>query len=128
MSESLLTPDALIRSTSGGTETIRASRSSRDRFSFAAYRQEAGAAAPRWLGRTRRRALIWLLASAIAAFGTDDVFSASRLQHVPAHRSKVAEARHHKHTSTQYAKRHARVRHSERHSTAHAIVPSAMPI
>jgi soluble lytic murein transglycosylase-like protein len=66
---------------------------------------------------------------AIAAFGTDDVFSASRLQHVPAHRSKAAEARHHKHTSTQYAKRHARVRQSERHSAAHAIVPGArLPI
>jgi soluble lytic murein transglycosylase len=44
---------------------------------------------------------------------------------VAAHRSKVAEARHHKHTSAQYAKRHARVRHSERHRAAHAIVPSA---
>jgi tetratricopeptide (TPR) repeat protein len=53
------------------------------------------------------------------------VFSASRVQQVAAHRSKVAEARHHKHTSAQYAKRHARVRHSERHRAAHAIVPSA---
>jgi soluble lytic murein transglycosylase len=44
---------------------------------------------------------------------------------VAAHRSKVAQARHHKHTSAQYAKRHARVRHSERHRAAHAIVPSA---
>ena len=73
----------------------------------------------------RRRALIWLLASAIAALGADDVFSASRVQHVAAHRSRVAEARHHKRTSAQYAKRHARVRHSERHRAAHTIVPSA---
>jgi soluble lytic murein transglycosylase-like protein len=115
----------------GGTETIRASKSSRDQFGVAAWRRgaNAGAAVPQWLARTRRRALIWLLASAIAALGTDDVFSASRVQHVAAHRSKVAEARHHKHTSAQYAKRHARVRHSERHRAAHAIVPSApLPI
>ena len=114
----------------GGTETIRASKPSRDRFSVAACGQgaNAGAAVPQWVARTRRRALIWLLASAMAAFGTDDVFSATRLPHAPAHRSKAAEARHHKHTSTQYAKRHARVRHSERHRAAHAIVPSALPI
>ena len=115
----------------GGTETIRASKSSRDQFGVAACRRgaNAGAGVPQWLARTRRRALIWLLASAIAALGTDDVFSASRVQHVAAPRSKVAEARHHKHTSAQYAKRRARVRHSERHRAAHAIVPSApLPI
>ena len=96
----------------------------------------AAAAVPQWPARTRRRALIWLLASAIAALGSDDVFSASRLQHVPAHRFKAAETRHHKHTSTQHAKRQARVRdggarvhHNERHRAAHAIVPSTpLPI
>jgi hypothetical protein len=89
----------------------------------------AAAAVPRWRARTRRRALVCLLTLAIAALGTDNVFSASRLQHVAAHRSKAAEARHHKHTSTQHAKRQARVRHSERHRAAHAIVPSTpLPI
>jgi soluble lytic murein transglycosylase-like protein len=130
MPESPNTWDAVIRLTSpGGTETIRASKSNRDRFNLAACGQCANAGVPQWLARTRRRALILLLASAMAAFGTDDVFSASRIQHVLAHRSGAAEARHHKkHTSTQYAKRHARVRHGERHRAAHAIVPSALSI
>jgi soluble lytic murein transglycosylase len=57
------------------------------------------------------------------------VFSASRLQHVQAHRSKAAEARHHKHTSTRHANRQARERHDQRHRAAHAVVPSApLPI
>ena len=106
-------PDQLRVTTSlGGTETIRASNSSRDRLCLAACGRgtNAAAAVPQWPARTRRRALIWLLASAIAALGSDDVFSASRLQHVPAHRFKAAETRHHKHTSTQHAKRQARVR------------------
>jgi hypothetical protein len=65
----------------------------------------------------------------MAALGTNDAFPTSRLQHIPAHRSKAAEARHHKHTSTQRAERHARVRHGERHRAAHAIVPSTpLPI
>ena len=65
----------------------------------------------------------------MATLGTDDVFSASRLQHVQAHRSKAAEARHHKHTSTRHVSRQARERHSERHRSAHTVVPSSpLPI
>jgi soluble lytic murein transglycosylase len=48
---------------------------------------------------------------------------------VQAHRSKAAEARHHKHTSTRHANRQARERHDQRHRAAHAVVPSApLPI
>jgi soluble lytic murein transglycosylase len=52
----------------------------------------------------RRRALIWLLASAMAAFGIADAFAAPRHKHVPAHRSKAAEAGRHKHSSAPDAK------------------------
>jgi soluble lytic murein transglycosylase-like protein len=54
---------------------------------------------------------------------------ARRLQHVQAPRSKAAEARHHKHTSTRHANRQARERHDQRHRAAHAAVPSTpLPI
>jgi soluble lytic murein transglycosylase len=116
----------------GGTETIRTSNSSSDRLRHAGgLGANAATAVLRWRARTRRRALVCLLASAIVALGTDDVFSASRhrLQHVQAPRSKAAEARHHKHTSTRHANRQARERHDQRHRAAHAVVPSApLPI
>jgi hypothetical protein len=80
------------------------------------------------LVRTRRRALVWLLASVMAVLGTDDAWPAAH-HHVPthlkyasAHRSKAAEARHHKRDSAR-AKRFARLRHGKRHHTARTTLP-----
>jgi len=73
--------------------------------------------------RTRRRALVWLLASVVAVLGTDDAWPAAR-HHVPthlkyasAHRNKAAEARHYKRASER-AKRFARLRQGKRHHIA----------
>jgi soluble lytic murein transglycosylase len=60
----------------------------------------------------------------VAALGTADAFAGSRLKHLPAHRSKVAEAKHHKHRSAPDAKPSAAARQSERNRAAHMIVPS----
>jgi peptidoglycan lytic transglycosylase len=60
----------------------------------------------------------------MAALGTADAFAESRLKHVLAHRSKVAEAKHHKHRSAPDAERSAAARQSERNRAAHMIVPS----
>jgi soluble lytic murein transglycosylase-like protein len=80
------------------------------------------------LVRTRRRALVWLLASVMAVLGTDDAWPAAR-HHVPthlkyasAHRNKAAESRHHKRDSAR-AKRFARLRHGKRHHTARKTLP-----
>ena len=82
------------------------------------------------LAQTRRRALVWLLVSAVAALGTDEAWPASHhrhvqnhLKHAPVHRSKTAEARHYKHASN-HSKRYARLRQSKRRRVARAIVPS----
>ena len=79
--------------------------------------------------QTRRRALVWLLASAVAALGTDEAWPAAHHHHVPTHlkhaqvhRSKAAEARHYKHGS-KHSKRYARLRQSKRHHVARATVP-----
>jgi soluble lytic murein transglycosylase-like protein len=81
------------------------------------------------LVRTRRRALVLLLVSAVAALGTDEAWPAAHHRHVPSHlkhaqvhRSKAAEARHYKHRS-KHGKPYARLRQSKRHHMARAIVP-----
>ena len=78
----------------------------------------------RWLGRTRGCALVWLLSLATAALGTADALAAPRHKQVPVHRSKVAEAKQHKHRSVPDAKRSAAARQSERNRAAHMVVPS----
>ncbi len=84
--------------------------------------------------RTRRRALVWLLASAVAALGTDEAWPAAHHHHVATHqkhvkhasgRSKAAEARHHK--GSKHSKRYARLRQNKRRHVARAIVPSVSP-
>jgi soluble lytic murein transglycosylase-like protein len=82
------------------------------------------------LAQTRRRVLIWLLASAVAALGTDEAWPASHhrhvqnhLKHAQVHRSKTGEARHYKHASN-HSKRYARLRQSKRRRVARAVVPS----
>ena len=74
--------------------------------------------------------MVWLLASAVAALGTDEAWPAARHHHAPTHlkhaqvhRSKAAEARHYKHGS-KHSKRYARLRQSKRHHVARATVPS----
>jgi soluble lytic murein transglycosylase-like protein len=81
------------------------------------------------LVRTRRRALVLLLASAVAALGTDEAWPSAHYRHLPSHLkhaqvrgSKAAEARHYKHGS-KHGKRYVRLRQSKRHQTARAIVP-----
>ena len=128
---------AVVRSiqvdvTAGGrTETIRASEQNIDRNCVAALGRGANkrAAGQQRLARTRRRAVVWLLASAMAALGTADAFPAPRHKHLPLHRNKAAEAEHHKHRSAPEAKRSAAARQSERNRAAHVIVPSVpLPI
>ena len=115
-----------LRVAEGGTETIRASKPSIDRTCIAALGcgRNVRAAAQQRLTRTRRRVVLWLLVSAMAALGTADAFAGPRLKHVPAHRSKVAEANHHKHRSAPDTKRTAAARQSERTRAAPMIVPS----
>ena len=60
----------------------------------------------------------------MAALGTADAFAGSRLKHVPAQRSKAAEAERHKHGSASDAKRSAAARKSVRNRTVGAVVPS----
>jgi soluble lytic murein transglycosylase len=87
------------------------------------------AAVQQRLAQTRRRALVWLLASAVAALGTDEAWPSARHHHVPTHlkhaqvhRSNAAEARHYKHGS-KHSRRYARLRQS-RHHVARAAIPS----
>ena len=110
----------------GGTEAIRASEPSINRTCVAALGRGANAraAGQQRLTRPRRRAVVWLLASAVAALGTADAFAAPRHKHVPAHPSKTAEAEHHNHGSASDAKRSAAARKSVRNRTARAVVPS----
>jgi hypothetical protein len=112
-----------------GAENIRASERSVDRTCVAALGRGANAraAGQQRLARTRGRVVVWLLVSAMAALGTADAFAGSRLKHVPAHRSKAAEAERHKHGSASDAKRSAAARKSVRNRTAGAVVPSIPP-
>ena len=59
-------------------------------------------------GPLRRRALMWLLASAMFALGTADASSTPEHKDVPPHRSKAAKTEHHKHGSAPEAKRSER--------------------
>ncbi len=105
-----------------GAENIRASDPSVDRTCVTALGRGANARAA---GQQRlARVVVCLLVSALTALGTADAFAGSRLKHVQAHRSKVAEAKHHKHRSAPDAKRNEAVRQSERKAAAHAVVPS----
>jgi soluble lytic murein transglycosylase-like protein len=74
--------------------------------------------------------VVWLLASAVAALGTDDAWPAAHhhhvsthLKHASTHRSKAADARHYKHGS-KHSKRYARLRHNKRRHVARSAVPS----
>ena len=106
----------------GGTEAIRASEPSINRTCVAALGRGANAraAGQQQLARPRRRAVVWLLALAVAALGTADALAAPRHKRVPAHPSKAAEAERHNHGSASDAKRSAAVRNR----TARAAVPS----
>ena len=71
-----------------------------------------------------------MLASAVAALGTDEAWPAAYHHHAPTylkhaqvHRSKAAEARHYKH-GAKHSKRYARLRQSKRHHVARATLPS----
>ena len=110
----------------GGTEAIRASEPSINRTCVAALGRGANAraAGQQRLTRPRRRAVVWLLALAVAALGTADALAAPRHKRVPAHPSKAAEAERHNHGSASDAKRSAAVRKSVRNRTARAAVPS----
>ena len=74
------------------------------------------------LARTRWCALVWVLASALAALGTADASPAQHQKPVSQHRSKAAEAEGHKHGTARDAKRSnaARLRAPE----AHVVVPT----
>ena len=119
-----------------GGPTIRVWGVSRAQLSVAACdRGEPSRCVQQRLVRTRHRAMVWLLASAVVAFGTDEAWPAAHRHHVPTHlkhikhasvRSKAAEARHHKYGS-KHPKRYARLRQSKRHHVARAIVPSVSP-
>ena len=110
----------------GGTEAIRASEPSTNRTCVAALGRGANAraAGQQRLTRPRRRAVVWLLALAVAALGTADALAAPRHKRVPAHPSKATEAERHNHGSASDAKRSAAVRKSMRNRTARAAVPS----
>ena len=88
----------------GRTETIPASDVCIVRVA-ALCRANADTASLRWLARWRRHALVWLLASAMAALGCTDAFSAPRHKQVPPHGNEGVEAAHHKHGSTAETKR-----------------------
>ena len=112
-------------------ENIRASDPSVDRTCVATLGRGANAraAGQQRLARTRQRAVVWLLASAIAALGSADAFAVPRHKHVPAHPSKVAEAKHHKHGSASDAKRSVAARQSKRDHPSRAEVPTVpLPI
>ena len=89
-----------------------------DRACVAALGRGANAHAK---GPLRRRALVWLLASAMVALGTADASSTPGHKHVPPHQSKAAKAEHHKHGSAPEAK------HSERAVGPRIPLPSDQP-
>jgi soluble lytic murein transglycosylase-like protein len=81
------------------------------------------------LVRTRRRALVLLLASAVAALGTGEAWPSAHHRHLPSHLkhaqvhgSRAAEARHYKRGS-KHGKRYVRLRQGKRHHMARAIAP-----
>ena len=108
----------------GGAEAIRASEPSIDRTCVAALGRGANMRAAGQRPWTSRHAVVWLLASAVAALGTADAFAAPPHKHVPAHYSKTAKAERHKHASASDPKSSAAARKSVRNCTARAVVPS----
>ena len=108
----------------GGAEAIRASEPSIDRTCVAALGRGANMRAAGQRPWTSRHAVVWLLASAVAALGTADAFAAPPHKHVPAHHSKTAKAERHKHASASDPKSSAAARKSVRNRTARAVVPS----
>ena len=78
---------------------------SKDRARIAALGQSVNAHAK---SSPRRRALVWLLASAMVALGTADASSTPGHKHVPPQRSKTAKAENHRHRSAPDAKRSER--------------------
>ncbi len=108
----------------GGAEAIRASEPSIDRTCVAALGRGANMRAAGQRPWTSRHAVVWLLASAVAALGTADAFAAPPHKHVPAHYSKTAKAERHKHASASDPKSSAAARKSVRNRTARAVVPS----
>ena len=108
----------------GGAEAIGASEPSIDRTCVAALGRGANMRAAGQRPWTSRHAVVWLLASAVAALGTADAFAAPPHKHVPAHYSKTAKAERHKHASASDPKSSAAARKSVRNRTARAVVPS----
>ena len=116
----------------GGRDHLRVGGPNRAQVSVAACdrgTRSRGAVQQR-LAQTRRRALVCLLASAVAALGTGEAWPApnhrhepNHLKHAQVHRSKAAKARHYEHASN-HSKRYARLRRSKRQRVARAIVPS----
>jgi len=112
----------------GRTEIIIASEPRLGRIGVAAVVRGANAraVAQQRLARRHRGTLAWLLASAMAAFGTGDAFPAPRHKPVPTHQGGAAQAQDHKRGSAGDAKRTAAAR--ERNRAANAIpLPTARP-
>ena len=107
----------------GRTEAIFATEPGKNRTCVAAL--GCGAKAPAAGPSARTWALVWLLASAIAALGTADALSASPDKHVRPDRKKAVEAVHHKRGSERAAKQSAPARQSERGDATH---PAAVPL
>jgi soluble lytic murein transglycosylase len=100
-------------------QTIYSSDVSIDRACAASARCRGADA--RAKGLLRRRVVVWLLASAMAALGSADASSTPGHKDVPPHRSKAAKAEHHKHGSASEAKR------SERAVGQRIPIPSDQP-
>src|SRR5437868_15352273 len=79
----------------GRVEIIRTSEPGRDRICVAAFASGANARAgcQQRSARGRTRALIWLLAAAVAALGAADALAAAH-KPAPAHPGKTADASH----------------------------------
>ena len=87
------------------------------------------AAGQRPVTRTSQRAVVWLLAPAVAALGTAEAFAAPPHKYVLSHQSKTTEAERHKHGSASVAKRRPAMRHGVQNRTVRAVVPSVpLPI
>ena len=110
----------------GGTEAIRASEPSINRTCVATLGRgpKVRAAGRQRLTLPRRSAVVWLLASAVAALGSADALAASPHKHVLAHQIKAAEVKQHKHRSASDAKRSGAAQKSVRNRTVRAVVPS----
>src|SRR5712691_7330916 len=115
----------------GRTETIRASGPSLDRSCVVALGRRvnarAGGRQPLARARRHRCALVWLLASAVAALGTADALAAAAHKQAPAHPSKTAVAEHHKQGPAPDAKRSAAAPQSKPSRPAPVVMPRPRP-